>query len=94
MRSRLLLRVAFGTTVLLGCLALVPWRQSRALEVQTRLAHLRSQVSVARAERAELQRHIQLLESRSRVVPAARKRLGMHTPVGAELVILPGGTEP
>lgn len=89
-----LIRGVFGVVVLLGALALVPWRQSRALEVQTHLAQLRNQMSAAKAERAELQRNIQLLESRSRVVPAARDRLGMHTPVGTELVILPGDAKP
>jgi cell division protein FtsL len=36
----------------------------------------------------ELDREIQVLTSRARVVPAARDRLGMHTPDGSELVIL------
>lgn len=94
MAPRFLLRLTFGVAVFLGCLALVPWRQSRALEVQTHLAHLRNQVAVAIAERADLERHIQFLESRARVVPAARQRLGMHTPVGNELIILPGDAEP
>ena len=47
--------------------------------------------SVAAAERVELERSIQVLESRQRVVPEARDRLGMHIPTGSELVQLPGG---
>lgn len=94
MRSHFLLRAAFGVVVLLGALALVPWRQSRALEVQTRLTRLKNQVSDAVSKRADLERRIQFLESRARVVPAARERLGMHTPVGDELVILPGDARP
>jgi cell division protein FtsL len=94
MRSRLLLRATFGVVVLLGSLALVPWRQSRALEVQTHLVRLRNQVSVAVSERVDLERRIQFLESRARVVPAARERLGMHTPAGDELIILPADAEP
>jgi cell division protein FtsL len=94
MMGRGLLRTVFGAVILLGALALVPWRQSRALEVQMHLAQLRSQMSVAVAEHADLERNIQFLESRARVVPAARDRLGMHTPAGTELVILPGDAKP
>jgi cell division protein FtsL len=94
MRSRTFLRAVVGFVVLLGSLALVPWRQSRALEVQTRLAALRNEQASAIAERADLERKIQFLESRSRVVTAARERLGMHTPVADELVILPGEAKP
>jgi cell division protein FtsL len=36
----------------------------------------------------ELDREIQVLTSRARVVPAARDQLGMHTPDASELVIL------
>jgi hypothetical protein len=35
-----------------------------------------------------LEQVIQVLESRQRVVPEARDRLGMHTPSGNELVLL------
>jgi cell division protein FtsL len=36
----------------------------------------------------ELEREIQVLTSRARIVPEARERLGMHTPDASELVIL------
>lgn len=89
-----LLRAVFGVVVLLAALALVPWRQSRALEVQTHLAQLRSQMTVDVSQRDSLEREIQFLSSRARVVPAARQRLGMHTPAATELVILPGDAKP
>lgn len=76
--------------ILLLALGSVTWRQSRALEVLRELEGVRRASSEARAEQIDLQRTIQTLESRSRVVPAARERLGMHTPSAAELVILPG----
>ena len=41
-------------------------------------------------ERADLERLIQVLESRTRVVPEARRLLGMRTPNASEIVILPG----
>lgn len=87
-------RAALAVVTLLGSLALVTWRQSRALEVLERLDDVRTQISVAEAERVDLERHIQVLESRSRVVPEARDRLGMHTAVVSELVILPAEVTP
>jgi len=39
-----------------------------------------------------MERTLQVLESRGRVVPLAREQLGMHTPEATELVILPGET--
>jgi cell division protein FtsL len=76
------------TFVLLLCsLGLVTWRQSRALEANRELDELRRHVSVAQAERVELEREIQVLRSRSRIVAEARV-LGMHTPGGDEQFIL------
>lgn len=88
------LRLAFAVVALLGSLNLVTWRQSRALEVLGRLDDVRSQISVAEAERVDVQRRIQVLESRAHVAPTARKRLGMHTAAASELVILPGEVGP
>lgn len=84
------LRAGFALAALLGSLALVTWRQSRAFEALEHLDELRRLTSVAEAERVDLERTIQVLESRARVVPEARERLGMHTPAASELVILPG----
>jgi cell division protein FtsL len=83
-------RTWLTVTVLLLSLGLVTWRQSRAFEVMRDLEDVRRASSEARAEQIDLERTIQALESRSRVVPAARTRLGMHTPAASELVILPG----
>lgn len=84
------LRAIFAVVALLGSLGLVTWRQSRAFESMTHLDQVRRQISVAESERIELKRTIEVLESRARVVPEARDRLGMHTPATSELVILPG----
>lgn len=81
-------RAAFAVVALLGSLGMVTWRQSRALEVLGRLDDVRRQISIADAERIELEQRIQVLESRAHVAPAARRRLGMHTAAASEMVIL------
>jgi len=81
-------RAAVTFAVLLGSLGLVTWRQSRALETLAELDAVRGQASVARAQVVELDRDIQVLTSRARVVPEARRRLGMHTPDASELEII------
>jgi cell division protein FtsL len=88
------LRAGFALVALLSSLWGVTWRQSRALEALSQLDEIRRQTSVAEAERVDLERSIQVLESRARVVPEARDRLGMHIAASAELVILPGETKP
>lgn len=81
-------RGAVTLAVLLGSLGFVTWRQSRALETLVAWDEVQRQVSVARAQVVELDREIQVLTSRARIVPEARHRLGMHTPDASELEIL------
>jgi cell division protein FtsL len=88
MDPQVLGRSAVTLAFFLASLGFVTWRQSRALETLADLDELRRQTSVARAQVVELDREIQVLTSRARVVPAARERLRMHTPDGSELVIL------
>ena len=87
MDPTLLGRAAVTFACLVCSLGLVTWRQSRALEVYQELDEVRRQVSVAQAERVELEREIQVLRSRSRIVPAARE-LGLRTPDASEQVYL------
>lgn len=87
-------RVTVTLAVLLGALAFVTWRQSRTFEALEALEELRRATSVARAERVELDRTVQFLESRARVVPEARRTLGMHLPGASELVFLSTGQAP
>ena len=54
------------------------------------LAQVRTERRLAIDELADMERRIQVLESRSRVVPEARRLLGMSTPNASEIVILPG----
>lgn len=81
--------VALAVAVLLASLSLVAWRQGRARGVLAELDRVRREAALSRAEKADLLHRIQYLESRSRVVPAARARLDMHTPEADEIVILP-----
>lgn len=81
-------RAAVTFAVLLGSLGFVTWRQSRTLVALAEWDELRRSTSVARAQVVELEREIEVLTSRGRVVPEARRLLGMHTPDASELVIL------
>lgn len=83
-------RIGVAAVLLLGSLAIVAYRQGRALEALAELDRVRTDRSVAVAQRADLERHVQQLESRSHVVPEARARLGMRTPDATEIVYLPG----
>ena len=80
-------RAALTFALLVCSLGFVTWRQSRSLEVNRELDRLRREVSVAQAEQVELERRIQALRSRSRIVAEARE-LGMRTPAAVEQVIL------
>lgn len=80
--------VALATAALLGALSLVSARQSRSLETLGTLDQLRRERSLEMAERDELQRRIQALESRGRVVSEAQERLGLKVPRAGEVVYL------
>jgi cell division protein FtsL len=86
-------RLAVALALLVGSLGLLTWRQSRAFETHVELEEVRRTVSLARAEGIELQRQIQVLQSRSRIVPVGRD-LGLHTPDASEQVILAVGGRP
>ena len=88
MDATVLGRAAVTFAFLVCSLGFVTWRQSRAFEAHRALDDVRRQVAVAHAEKVELERDIQVLRSRARIVPVARE-LGMHTPTSEEQVILP-----
>ncbi len=89
MRVRTVLAFILVFVVFPAALGLVTWRQSRTREALAELERIRRDMSIALAEKVESERRIQVLASRQRVVPLARERLGMHTPEGSELVLLP-----
>jgi cell division protein FtsL len=82
---------ALGLAAVLAALSFVTWRQSRAREVLAEMDRVHREISLVQAERAELERRIQTLESRGHVVPTARERLGLVTPDAAEIVLLVPG---
>ena len=88
------IRLTLAFAALLGSLTMVIWRQSRALDTLRSIDKMRSARVIAEAERSELTRDIQRLESRGRVVVDARDLLGMHVPSATEIVILPLGRLP
>lgn len=89
-----LVKGVVAVVTLAGALTLVTWRQSRTFEALAALEEARTGTSLTIAERVELERHIQWLESRGRVVPAARQALGMHTAEAGEMVFLAGEMAP
>lgn len=87
-RSTGAIRMAIACALLFGSMSLVVWRQSRALEELRALDAVRAQRAVLQSELAELQRTVQYLESRSRIVAVAGERLGLRTPTRSEIVFL------
>jgi cell division protein FtsB len=81
---------ALAVALLLAALSLVAWRQARSLDRLAELAELEAGISLLTAERSELEGRVQLLQSRGRVVPAAREDLGMRAPrdEAGEIVLL------
>ena len=86
------IRMGIACAMLFGSLSMVVWRQSRALEELRGLDAARAERALLQAEHSELQRDIQRLESRSRIVAVARERLGLRTPAGDEIVFLQAPT--
>jgi cell division protein FtsL len=87
-RSNGAIRMSAALALLFASLALVVWRQSRALEELRALDAVRSERAVLQAERSDLQRDIQRLESRARIVAVAGERLKLRTPGAGEIVFL------
>jgi cell division protein FtsL len=83
-------RVAIAVGALLASLSVVTWRQMRVLEALEELYDVRQEIEVISAAGKNLLGEIQYLESRGRVVPEARERLGMHNPAADEIVYLSG----
>jgi cell division protein FtsL len=88
------IRIGIACALLFASLSLVVWRQGRALEELRVLDAARANRAVLEAERTQLQREIQRLESRWRILAVAGSRLGLRVPSAEEIVILqePTGT--
>jgi cell division protein FtsL len=75
--------------LLLGSLTTVTWRQTLGVARERAVRELQAERAIAEAERMELERRVQALSSRARVVRVARERLRMHLPADHEIVLLP-----
>jgi cell division protein FtsL len=82
-------RLLLWLLVLLAALSAVTWRQTEGVAREHALREVRSERAVVEAERMELERRIQSLTTRTRIVRVARDRLGMHLPSDGEIVLLP-----
>jgi hypothetical protein len=87
MRARGTLRFGLAVAALFAGLSVVVWRQSRALEVLRELDGARAERAILESEKARLQRLLQELEGRARIV-AAGAPLGLRPPSASEIVIL------
>lgn len=83
------LRAAGWMLLLLGALALVVWRQSLGLELERAQRVIEARNERADAERVEVTRSLQTLQSRARVVRHARDSLNMRLPEDDEIVLIP-----
>jgi cell division protein FtsL len=88
-RRRARLRVLAWSATVLGALAVVVARQTAGYEAERQLTELRQTLSVAEAERLDLQNRVQALQTRARVTRLAAQRMGMHVARDDEVVLLP-----
>ena len=82
------IRMGAAFTLLFASLSMVVFRQGRALDALRSMEAARTERVMLQAERSDLQREIQRLESRARVVAVAGSRLGLRVPAASEIVIL------
>jgi hypothetical protein len=83
-----LIRLALAFAALFASLSMVVWRQSRALEVLRELDRTRTAAAITEAERSDLSRQLEFLESRAHIVSEASRRLGLRVPSADEIVLM------
>jgi cell division protein FtsL len=88
-RRRGVAGVLGGMLLLLMALAVVTWRQTEGVAREQALRDVQAERTIVEAERMELERRIQALTTRARIVRVARERLGMHLPSDGEILLLP-----
>ena len=89
--GRRILLLLFWLVAVLGAFGAVIWRQARAVALEEHLRELESERAIAEAEQVELERRIQELGARARIIRIARQELGMHVPEPDEIIFLPAG---
>jgi len=85
--------IAFWLVALLAALWLVIARQTAALNAARALTDLREARASLEGRRAELERRVRIAQSRSVLLPRARK-LGLRLPADTEIILIPAPPEP
>jgi len=85
--------IAFWLVALLAALWLVIARQTAALNAARALTDMREQRASLEGRRAELDRRVRLAQSRSVLLPRARK-LGLRLPADTEIILIPAPPDP
>jgi cell division protein FtsL len=88
-KRRGVLRLVGWLFLLLASLAVVAWRQTEGFAREQALREVQTEREIAEAERVALERRVQALTARARIVRVARERLGMRLPSDGEIVLLP-----
>jgi hypothetical protein len=85
--------IAFWLVALLAALWLVIARQTAALNAARALTDQREARASLEGRRAELERRVRIAQSRSVLLPRARK-LGLRLPADTEIILIPAPPEP
>jgi cell division protein FtsL len=85
--------IAFWLVALLAALWLVIARQTAALTAARALNDLREERATLEGRRADLERRVRTAQSRSVLVPKARKQ-GLRLPADTEIILIPTPSEP
>ena len=85
--------IAFWLVALLAALWLVIARQTAALNAARELTGLREQRAALEGRRADLERRVRTAQSRSVLLPRARRQ-GLRLPADTEIILIPAPTEP
>jgi cell division protein FtsL len=88
-RRRRFLAALPWLVILPASLSVVTWRQTEGVARERAIRETRAERAITETERMELERRIQALSTRTRVVRVARERLGMAVPSDDEIVLLP-----
>ena len=85
--------IAFWLVALLAALWLVIARQTAALNAARELTSLREERATLEGRRADLDRRVRTAQSRSVLLPRARRQ-GLRLPADTEIILIPAPTEP
>jgi cell division protein FtsL len=85
--------IAFWLVTLLASLSLVIARQTASLNAARELNDLREERGSLEGRRADLERRVRTAQSRTVLLPKARKQ-GLRLPADTEIILIPTPSEP